>query len=117
MIVGTRTLTVKTKTGERKSVAIRLYSPTLEGDVWDCRYEIDWPDDGWPAQLQESHAQGSDALHALQLAMQKIGVDLHTTSYHEERAMWWIEGVVGYGFAVDKNARDLLIGDDARLYG
>ena len=110
-------MTVRTKAGLQKPVTITLYAPAMEGTVWDCRYEIDWPEDGWPAQHQKSHVQGSDALHALQLAMQKIGVDLHTTSYHKEKTTWWIEGVVGYGFAVDKGARALLTGDDARLYG
>jgi hypothetical protein len=117
MIIATRVLTVKTKAGAEKPVALRLFAPTQVGNVWDCRYEIEFPEDGWAAETIKSHAQGTDAMQALQLAMQKMGVELHFTSYHKERTMRWGEGWVGYGFAVDKEARDLLIGDDAKFYG
>lgn len=111
MIVGTRTLTVKTSGGERP-VEVRLYSPEQVGTKWDCRYEIDWPEG-----VAKSHAQGNDALHALHLAMQKIGTDLYMSRYHHERTMWWMKPWVGYGFPMPKDARDLLIGDDAKFYG
>ena len=71
MIVGTRTLTVQTSDGERP-LEIRMYAPQQVGAKWDCWYEIDWPEGA-----AKSHAQGNDALHALHLAMQKIGTDLH----------------------------------------
>lgn len=117
MIIATRTLRVQTKAGAEKAVEVRLYAPEPRNAGWDCRYEIDWPEDGWPAQTTKGHAQGNDAIHALQLAMQKLGLELHMTSYHRERTMRWMEGWIGYGFALPKDARDLLIGDDAKYYG
>lgn len=49
--------------------------------------------------------------------MQKIGMDLYMSRYHHEQKMWWIRPWVGYGFPMPKDARDLMIGDDARFYG
>ena len=111
MIVGRRILTVLAPAGERP-VEIRLYAAEPVGPEWDCRYEIDWSDG-----VARSHTQGNDALHALHLAMQKIGMDLYMSRYHQERTMWWIKPWVGYGFPLPKDARDLLIGDDAKFYG
>ena len=111
MIIGTRILTVLTADGERP-VAVRLSTPVAVETKWDCSYEIDWPEGVW-----RSHAQGNDALHALELAMQKIGMDLYMSRYHHEQKMWWIRPWVGYGFPMPKDARDLMIGDDARFYG
>jgi hypothetical protein len=117
MIIATRTLTVKTKAGGEGPVVIRLSAPEQRGEEWDCGYEIDWPADGWPAETIKGHAVGSDGIHALQLATQKLGLELHMTSYHREGAMRWLDGWVGYGFAVPKDARDLLKGDDATYFG
>jgi len=111
MIVGNRTLTVLTAVGERP-VEIRMCFPESVGTKLHCRYEIDWPEG-----VARSHAQGNDALHALHLAMQKIGTDLYTSRYHHERTMWWVKPWVGYGFPMPKAGRDLLIGDDAKFYG
>ncbi|MGV3491638.1 MAG: DUF6968 family protein [Devosia sp.] len=116
MVIATRSLTVRTKAGLEALVALRLYLPVAVGNEWDCRYEIDWPEDGWPARTIKSHAVGSDALHAIQLAMQKLGVELHMTSYHRDGTMRW-EHWDGYGIALPKEGRDLMRGDDAKYYG
>lgn len=116
MIVASRTLTVVTKAGGEAAVSIRLFLPEGAGDRWECRYEIDFPEDGWPARTVKSHAVGSDSMHALQLAMQKLGVELHMTSYHRDHAMRW-EHWDGYGIALPKDGRDLMRGDDAKFYG
>jgi len=116
MIIATRTLTVTTKSGDKAPVALRLYLPVAIGKDWDCRYELDWPADGWPARTVKSHAVGSDALHAIQLAMQKLGVELHMTSYHTDGKMSWGDWR-GYGIALPKEGRDLMRGDDAKFYG
>ncbi len=116
MIFATRTLQAKTKDGKEQPVVLRIYAPVQNGDDWDCLYEIAWPPDAGEA-VTKSHAVGSDAIHALQLAMQKLGVDLHMTKYHSDGALRWMDGWEGYGFAVPKDARDLLKGDDARYFG
>ncbi len=116
MVIATRKLTVVTKSGATAEVVLRLFLPVASGEAWDCRYEIDWPEDGWPARTVKSHAIGSDALHALQLAMQKLGVELHMTSYHKDRTMRW-DDWDGYGIALPKEGRDLMRGDDAKFYG
>lgn len=116
MEIASRILLVKTKSGNDANVLLRLFSPELIEGRWDCRYEIDWPEDGWPAQTAKGHAVGSDALHALQLAMQKLGIDLHSTSYHKAGTMRW-DDWKGYGIALPKAGRDLMRGDDAKFYG
>lgn len=117
MLIASRILTVKTKTGEERSVELRVFAPVAHGTDWDCHYELAWPEDGWPAQVTKGYARGSDSLQALQLGMQKLGVELHFASYHRERTMRWQDGWVGYGIALPKEGRDLMIGDDARFYG
>ena len=116
MIIATRTLTVVTKSGAEADVTIRLYLPEETGGRWECRYELDFPQDGWPAETVKSYTAGSDALQALQLAIQKLGVELRMTSYHKDRTMRW-DGWDGYGIALPKEGRDLMRGDDAKFYG
>jgi hypothetical protein len=55
-------------------------------------------------------------LQALQTAIQKLGVDLHSTSYHEARKMRW-NAWDGYGIALPREGRNLMRGDDAKFYG
>lgn len=117
MIIASRELTAICKSGEKKPVALRLEAPVHESGTWRCWYEIDWPEDGWAAQTTRSYAGGQDSLHALQLGLMKLAVDLNTTSYHRENKLFWQEGKQGYGLMVPKEARDLLKGDDAELYG
>ncbi|RYG55901.1 MAG: hypothetical protein EON56_05000 [Alphaproteobacteria bacterium] len=105
-----------TKLGHTAPVLLRIYLPEQLNERWVCRYEIDWPEDGWPAQTAKSHAFGSDALHALQLAIQKLGLDLHSTSYHKAGKMHW-DDWNGYGIALPKEGRNLMRGDDAKFYG
>jgi len=116
MIIATRTLGVTLKSGSRGEVSLRLYLPVQSGEDWDCRYEIDWPSDGWPARTVNGHAVGTDALQALQLAIQKLGVELHMTSYHRDGKMQWGDWK-GYGIALPRDGRDLMRGDDAEFFG
>ena len=111
MIIGTRTLTVETPDGDMP-VVIRMFLPEPIETTWDCRYEIDWPEG-----TIKSHTQGNDALHAIELAMQKLGTEVYMSRYHHEGKMWWIKPWVGYGFPMPKEARDLMIGHDALFYG
>ena len=112
-----RVLTAICTSGEKKPVALRVEAPVEENGVWRCWYEIDWPEDGWPAQTTRSSARGADSLHAVQMGLMKLGVDLHMSTYHQAGKLFWVEGREGYGLIVPKTARDLLRGDDAEFYG
>lgn len=79
---------------------------------WRCAYEI-----GWPDKPRYSAGYGIDAVQALHLTLQKIGIELYTSEAHEEGRLWFDRPGSGYGFPVPKNVRDLLIGDDARFEG
>lgn len=109
--IGTRILTVATPEGN-KEVLIRLFAPVDRPPFWECAYQIDWPEGRF-----DSFAAGNDALHALHLAQLKIGTDLYMSRYHAEGRMAWLKPWIGYGFPVPKEARELLVGDDARFYG
>jgi hypothetical protein len=117
VIVATRELTAICKSGERKPVALRIEVPVETDGTWRCWYEIDWPEDGWPAQTTRSSAPGADAMQAIQLGLMKLGAELHFSSYHREGKLYWNDGQVGYGMIVPKDARDLLRGDDAGMLG
>lgn len=86
--------------------------PELEGSAWRCAYEIGWPDGS-----RASAAYGVDAVQALELAMQKIGIELYMSDAHEAGALVWERPGGGYGFPLPVNARDLLIGDDKAFGG
>ncbi len=86
------------------------YAPEEAGTVWTCCYEIGWPDG-----TRKMAATGFDALQAVHLAMQMIGAELYTSSYHEQGQLRWGEPGEGYGFPVAASIRDLLIGDDKRF--
>lgn len=118
MIIATRELTAICKSGERKPVTLRLEAPVEENGMWRCWYEIDFPEDGWPAQVTRSYAAGADAMHAIQMGLMKLGAEVHFTSYHKEHKLSWGDGEEGaYGLVVPKNARDLLRGEDITYYG
>jgi hypothetical protein len=117
MIIATRELTAICKSGEEKPVLLRLEAPVLENGMWRCWYEIDFPEDGWPAQTRRSYAGGADAMDAIQLGLMKLGTEMHFNSYHDEHKLYWTKGQEGYGLIVPKNARDLLRGDDVVFYG
>jgi hypothetical protein len=117
MIIATRELIAICKSGGRKPVTIRIESPVEEEGTWRCGYQMQWPEDGWPAQTIRSFAPGADALHAVQMGLMKLGAELHFSSYHREGKLYWHEGQVGYGIIVHKSARDLLRGEDAEMLG
>ena len=103
--------TLETEQGA-KQIPVRVYAPIPDDDAWRCAYEIDWPD-----RQKSSAALGIDALHALQLAMQKIAIEIYTSSYHKSGRLYWERPGGGYRFPIAKNSRDLLIGDDKEFDG
>lgn len=119
MIIATRTLTAICKSGEHKPVTLRIESPVQEADgSWRCWYEMEWPEDGWPAETTRNAAEsGLDSLAAMQMALMMLGGDLHFVSYHREGKLYWHKGQIGYGIVVHKSTRDLLRGEDAEFFG
>lgn len=111
MIIGTRTLIVDTEAGER-AVEVRLYEPEKASTRWMCRYEIAWPEG-----VKRGSMQGADALAAIHGALERIGTDLYGSPYHQQRKLWWVKPIVGYGFPVPRGAREILIGQDQVYFG
>ena len=110
MLIAVRMLKVRTAAGDT-DLEIRLFKPIEERGMWVCRYEIDWPEGS-----KKNWGAGADGIQALLLALQKIGIELYTSAYHENGELSWGPQGKGYGFPVTKNVRDLLIGDDAKYY-
>src|SRR5258708_1029972 len=109
MIIATRRLKLNAD-GRDIDVDVRLFKPVDEGQGWICNYEIEWP-----TGTKKSSGAGTDAIQAIQLALQKIGIEIYTSPYHESRKLSWFSPGRGYGFPVPGNVRDLLIGDDKTL--
>jgi hypothetical protein len=110
MVIASRTL--KLRQGQNEvDVRVRVYAPKSEGVDWTCAFEIDWPD-----RTRQGQAGGLDAVQALFLALQMIGIEIYTSEYHEAGVLRWDKPGRGYGFPVTANVRDLLIGDDANYY-
>lgn len=89
------------------SIEIRIYGPVKLENSWGCKYEIDWPEGQYSIT-----AEGEDALQSLTIALQMIGADLYTSTYHQEGSLRAYDKEDGYGFPVPNNLRDLLIGVD-----
>jgi hypothetical protein len=110
-IIATRILVLREEDGD-KDVPIHIFAPEQKEGHWLCRYEVIWPDETW-----RYEAQGHDAVQAIELAFQMIGVQLYVTAEHKEGRLGWEEPGKGYGFPVSRGVRDLLVGDDKRFYG
>ena len=110
-MVGTRTLKLSLPTGEHE-VPVTLFAPERAGAAWTCRYEI-----GWPNGTRRMATTGLDALQAVHLAMQMIGAELYTSTYHAQGRLRWGEPGTGYGFPLTPSLRHLLIGDDKTFDG
>ena len=109
MKIADRTLTMLNG-GVSIKIPIRLFAPEpgINGN-WLCRYEIDWPD-----KKSQLSVGGVDSAEALVLAMQTIGAEIYSSSYHEEGKLFWDVPGTGYGFPVVPTYRHLLQGDDAK---
>ena len=110
-MVGTRTLMLKVPGGE-KQVLVTLETPEKSGDDWVCVYRI-----GWPERPKSFFARGFDALQAVHLAMQMVGAELYTRTYHAQGTLRWGKAGEGYGFPITPSLRHLLIGEDKRFEG
>jgi hypothetical protein len=109
MIIATRLLSLKSDDGE-VDIPIHIHAPERARVDWKCRFEIGWPDGN-----VERWGTGVDAVQALLIALQMIGVEIYTSQYHESGRLRWLTAGGGYGFPVSANARDLLSGDDRKF--
>lgn len=107
MIIATRSLKLR-RANRESEVEVRLHAPERDKQSWRCRFEIDWP--------EHPHAMdvhGVDAMQALILAMQTIGVTLYASDHHRHGHLVHDHSPSGgYGFPVHPDLRDLLTGDD-----
>ena len=108
-MIATRALKLRSR-GADIEIPIRLFAPRRSdhGD-WFCRYEIDWPES-----TEIRNAWGVDSMQAIVIALQMIGSDLYTSTYHKSGDLMFERPGRGYGFPVPSNIRDLLIGDDLK---
>ena len=109
-IIAMRTLQI-IDADKRVDVPIRIFTPQLVDGAWNCHVEIEWPDG-----VMKRYAGGIDAVQALELAMQLIGVELYCSEAHEGGRLVWMDKGRGYGFPVTHNLRDKLVGDDAKFF-
>ena len=110
MIIATRLLKLS-RAGSDIDIPIRIFAPERSGSAWSCRYEIDWPEG-----KETMNASGIDSVQALVLALQMIGADIYSSSYHKSGKLVFDAPGRGYGFPVPSSLRDMLIGED-RVYG
>jgi hypothetical protein len=110
MIVLNRNLTLKSD-GDDVIVPINIHQPVEDEVDWKCEFEI-----GWPTGVRKGDAFGVDAVQAVLMAMQGIGVELYTSDAHKSGKLAWLEQGAGYGLPVPPNARDLYEGDDKWMF-
>lgn len=108
MIIASRILKLTSSSGT-EDVRIDIFQPEKNNGDWMCRYTVNWPDKPW-----ESFGGGKDAIQALFSAMQKIGFELYVSEANKSARLRW-DDWKGFGFPVPANARDLLVGDDAKF--
>ena len=93
------------------AIPIRMYAPEDIGGASKCPFEIDWPH----GQLK-GYGAGMDDFQAIELTMQRIGLEIYNSPYHESGRLWFTQPGRGYGFPVPRTMRDELIGDDWVLH-
>lgn len=110
MKIASRTLRLRNPTRDVE-VTVDIFLPEKDGNAWRCRYEIGWPSGKW-----ESFGGGYDSVQAIVSTLQKIGVEIYFSLEHQSGNLNWGEDWKGYGFPVPADARELLIGDDAKHF-
>ena len=111
MKIASRKLTLRTANGSLDS-PVSIFAPVQQADgAWFCRYEI-----GWPDKKSVMSTGGYDAVQALVHALQIIGAEIYSSSYHKAGDLFWDTPGEGYGFPVMSGIRDLLQGGDAKYF-
>jgi hypothetical protein len=96
--------------GGELAVPVTIYAPADQTDHWCCEFEI-----GWPGQPKRSKGNGIDAVQALLIALQMIGINLYSSDAHKEGRLKLDEPHGGYGFPLNSALRDLYEGRDRYL--
>jgi|SRR6185437_997568 hypothetical protein len=92
------------------SIPVNIYRPEKTADgSWGCRYVV-----GWPDKPSDRVMFGFDSVQALLHALQSIGAEIYSSSYHKSGQLFWDKPGEGYGFPVVSTLRDLLRGSDAQ---
>jgi hypothetical protein len=110
MLIANRALTFRN--GDKTiPIAISIFAPekTTKG-AWGCRCVIQWPD-----QPSDQTIFGFDSVQALFSALQIIGAEIYSSSYHKSGQLFFDSPGGGYGFPVAPTLRDLLVGNDAKF--
>lgn len=93
-------------------IPIRIFAPEQQEDgAWSCHYETNWPEG-----KQTMTAWGADSVQALHVALNMIGAEIYSSSYHKSGDLIWEAPGKGYGFPVPPSLRNLLEGDDALYF-
>jgi hypothetical protein len=98
------------KDGVVCEVPVRIFWPVAGEAAWDCRWEIDWPE-----QPRSNSGRGIDAVQALFNALTMVGAELYCSDAHKAGQLTWDKEWLGYGFPVSPNLRDMLMGEDKRF--
>ncbi len=109
VIVASRTLTMLVD-GSEVEVPVTIYAPTDKMDHWRCEFEI-----GWPDKTKVGRGYGLDAVQALLIALQTIGIQLYTSAAHKQGKLKLDEPHGGYGFPPNAAMRELYEGLDRFL--
>jgi hypothetical protein len=112
MLIAYRELTYAPRGLPRVKIPIRMFAPEDVGGAYKCRFEIDWPEN--PIR---SHAEGGDEFQALDLTQKMIALTIYHSRYHASGRLWLNSPGRGYGFPIIAQARDLLVGDDKKMFG
>ena len=102
-VVATRVLDLR---GTEKKVTIKVGKPrqTEDGPIYHCLYQILGIGDN---KVRRSPG-GLDSIHALQLAFQKVGVDLYVMNDSYNGALVWEGGDDDLGFPLPENLSSIL---------
>jgi hypothetical protein len=106
VVIASRTLTMEVD-GRDVAVPVTLYAPVDKTDHWCCEFEI-----GWPDEPKLGKGNGIDAVQALLIALQLVGIALYTSEVHKSGNLKWDEPGGGYGFPLGHGVRDLCQGRD-----
>jgi hypothetical protein len=111
MEIASRILVLRTGTASIQ-ISVRVFAPRQqEPRAWSCQYQIEWPEG-----KETREMWGVDSIQALVLALQAIGSDIYTSSYHKTGNLFFETPGQGYGFPVPVSLRGYLVGNDVRLF-
>lgn len=108
MIIVSHMLYLLMPDGSEFRIPIDIHLPVQEASCWTCQYDV-----GWPEGLRIFRSSGHDALQALVLALQMIGAEIYSSTYHAEGRLRAYDSELGYGFPVPSTLRHMLVGVDA----